>query len=150
MLGVPAGELVMLAAAIVLGGIVSGVLAGLFGVGGGAIIVPVLYEIFRIIGVPEEVRMQLCIGTSLAIIIPTSIRSFRAHQARGELPVEILRIWAGPIFAGVVAGGFIAAIAPAALFKIVFIAMASLIAAKMLFGRQLWWLMALPSDFIRR
>ena len=138
MLGVPAGELVMLAAAIVLGGIVSGVLAGLFGVGGGAIIVPVLYEIFRVIGVPEEVRMQLCIGTSLAIIIPTSIRSFRAHQARGELPVEILRVWAAPIISGVVSGAFFAAIAPSALFKIVFIGMASLIAAKMLFGRQSW------------
>lgn len=138
MLGVPAGELVMLAAAIVLGGIVSGVLAGLFGVGGGAIIVPVLYEIFRVIGVPEEVRMQLCIGTSLAIIIPTSIRSFRAHQARGELPVEILRVWAAPIISGVVAGALVAAIAPSALFKIVFIGMASLIAAKMLFGRQSW------------
>lgn len=138
MLGVPAGELVMLAAAIVLGGIVSGVLAGLFGVGGGAIIVPVLYEIFRVIGVPEEVRMQLCIGTSLAIIIPTSIRSFRAHQARGEPPVEILRVWAAPIISGVVAGAFVAAIAPSALFKMVFIGMASLIAAKMLFGRQSW------------
>lgn len=138
MLGVPAGELVMLAAAIVLGGIVSGVLAGLFGVGGGAIIVPVLYEIFRVIGVPEEVRMQLCIGTSLAIIIPTSIRSFRAHQARGELPVEILRVWAAPIISGVVSGALVAAIAPSALFKIVFIGMASLIAAKMLFGRQSW------------
>ena len=138
MLGVPAGELVLLLVAIVFGGVVSGVLAGLFGVGGGAIIVPVLYEIFRIIGVPEEVRMQLCVGTSLAIIVPTSIRSFRAHYARGELPVEILRIWAAPIIAGVVAGGLIAAIAPSALFKVVFISMASLIAAKMLLGRESW------------
>ena len=138
LLGVPAGELFMLAAAVILGGIVTGLLAGLFGVGGGAIIVPVLYEIFRIIGVPEEVRMQLCVGTSLAIIVPTSIRSFRAHQARGKLPVEILRIWAAPIIVGVVAGGFIAAIAPSALFKIVFIGMASLIAAKMLLGRESW------------
>jgi len=138
LLGVPAGELFMLAAAVILGGIVTGLLAGLFGVGGGAIIVPVLYEIFRIIGVPDEVRMQLCVGTSLAIIVPTSIRSFRAHQARGKLPVEILRIWAAPIIVGVVAGGFIAAIAPSALFKIVFIGMASLIAAKMLLGRESW------------
>ena len=137
-LGVPAAELFMLAAAVILGGIVTGLLAGLFGVGGGAIVVPVLYEIFRIIDVPEEVRMQLCVGTSLAIIVPTSIRSFRAHQARGKLPVEILRVWAAPIIAGVVAGGFIAAFAPSALFKIVFIGMASLIAAKMLLGRESW------------
>ena len=61
----------------------TGILAGLFGIGGGAIIVPVLYEVFRVLGVPEEVRMQLCIGTSLAIIVPTTVRSYIAHQVRG-------------------------------------------------------------------
>ena len=91
MFGVPLGELAVLAAAIVVGGVVTGLLAGLFGVGGGAVIVPVLYEIFRVLGVPEEVRMQLCVGTSLAIIVPTSIRSFLAHRAKGDLPVEVLR-----------------------------------------------------------
>ena len=91
MFGVPLGELAVLAAAIVVGGVVTGLLAGLFGVGGGAIIVPVLYEIFRMLGVPEEVRMQLCVGTSLAIIVPTSIRSFLAHRAKGNLPVDVMR-----------------------------------------------------------
>ena len=66
-------------------GVATGILAGLFGIGGGAIIVPVLYEIFRILGVPEEVRMQLCVGTSMAIIIPTTIRSYlrASRQGRG-------------------------------------------------------------------
>ena len=54
-----------------------GLFAGLFGVGGGAIVIPVLYEVFRITGVPDEARMPLCVGTSLAIIVPTSIVSFR-------------------------------------------------------------------------
>jgi uncharacterized membrane protein YfcA len=138
MWGVPAGELFMLAAAIIVGGVLTGLLAGLFGVGGGAIIVPVLYEIFRVMGVPDEIRMQLCVGTSLAIIVPTSIRSFRAHKARGHLPTAILRIWAIPILAGVSAGGLIAAVAPSAVFKLAFVVMASLIAAKMLFGREHW------------
>ena len=53
-LGASAGELAWLAAAIVLSGVVTGVLAGLFGIGGGAVIVPALYEVFRILGVPEE------------------------------------------------------------------------------------------------
>ena len=48
-----------------------------------AIIVPVLYEVFRALGVPEDVRMQLCIGTSLAIIVPTTFRSYFAHRAEG-------------------------------------------------------------------
>ena len=51
---------------------ISGLLAGLFGVGGGAVIVPVLYEGFRVLGVPEDVRMQLCLGTSIAIVVPTT------------------------------------------------------------------------------
>src|SRR5579862_6204242 len=70
--GVPLGELLWLAAAIIAGGVVTGILAGLFGIGGGAVIVPVLYEVFRLLNVPEEVRMQLCVGTSIAIIVPTA------------------------------------------------------------------------------
>jgi uncharacterized membrane protein YfcA len=75
-LGASAGELAWLAAAILGAGIVTGLLAGLFGIGGGAVILPVLYEVFRILDVPEAVRMQLCIGTSVAIIVPTALRSY--------------------------------------------------------------------------
>src|SRR4029450_11071734 len=81
-LGVSLGEIALLVVAVVVAGIATGILAGLFGIGGGAIIVPVLYEVFRILGVPEEVRMQLCVGPSLAIIVPTNIRSYLAHSAQ--------------------------------------------------------------------
>src|ERR1700704_2472834 len=101
MLGVPLSEIAVLAAAVVLAGVATGILAGLFGIGGGAIIVPVLYEVFRILGVPEEVRMQLCVGTSLAIIIPTTIRSYLTHRAKGAVLMDVLRIWAMPAVAGV-------------------------------------------------
>src|SRR4051812_49955380 len=101
--GVPLSELAWLAAIIVLGGVLAGFLAGLFGIGGGAIIVPVLYEVFRIIGVPEEVRIQLCIGTSLAIIVPTTIRSYQAHRAAGMEVAGVIRAWWVP---GLVWGGF--------------------------------------------
>src|SRR3954469_4252865 len=110
--GVPYTELAWLAAIIVAGGAVAGFLAGLFGIGGGAIIVPVLYEVFRIIGVPDEVRMQLCVGTSLAIIVPTTIRSYRAHRARGGLLEMVVRAWAIPAVLGVFIGSVIAAFAP--------------------------------------
>ena len=102
-------------------GIATGILAGLFGIGGGAIIVPVLYEIFRILGVPEEVRMQLCVGTSMAIIIPTTIRSYLAHRAKGAVLDDVLRQWALPAVVGVAVGSVIAYFAPSAVFKIVFI-----------------------------
>ena len=128
----------MLAALIVAGALVTGLLAGLFGVGGGGVIVPVLYEIFRVMQVPDDVRMQLCVGTSLAIIIPTSIRSFRAHRKKRDLPVEILRQWALPVTIGVLVGGVIAAFAPASIFKIAFVVIAFLIGAKFLFGKDSW------------
>ncbi len=138
MFGIPAGELALLALAIVVGGVLTGLLAGLFGVGGGAIIVPVLYEIFRILGVSEDIRVQLCVGTSLAIIIPTSIRSYLAHRARGALPVGVLKTWVAPIAVGVIVGSVIAAIAPAPVFKSFFAVMAFLLGAKFLFAKESW------------
>jgi uncharacterized protein len=147
--GIPAGELAMLAALIVAGALVTGLLAGLFGVGGGGVIVPVLYEIFRVMQVPDDVRMQLCVGTSLAIIIPTSIRSFRAHSKKLDLPIHILRTWALPVTIGVIIGGVIAAFAPAAIFKIAFVVIALSIGAKFLFGRETWKLGdQLPGPFL--
>ena len=136
--GIPLGELAWLAAAIVAGGVVSGFLAGLFGIGGGAIIVPVLYEVFRVIGVPDEIRMQLCIGTSLAIIIPTTIRSYVAHRARGAVMPDVLRIWMIPMVVGVGLGSVLAAFAPQSVFKIAFIILAAIIAARLLFGGDRW------------
>src|SRR6201992_2131251 len=84
-------ELLELAGLLVVVGALAGFLAGVFGIGGGAILVPVFYECFRLAGVPLKVRMPLCIGTSLAIIIPTSISSFRSHLARGAVDMEIIR-----------------------------------------------------------
>jgi uncharacterized membrane protein YfcA len=138
MLGVPLGEVAVLAAGIVIGGVITGILAGLFGVGGGAVIVPVLYEIFRVLDVPEDVRMQLCVGTSLAIIVPTSIRSFLSHRAKGNLPVEILRMWALPVIVGILTGAVVAAFAPAWVFKLAFVFIATFVASKMLFANEAW------------
>jgi uncharacterized protein len=136
--GVPLAELVWLAAAVMVAGIITGILAGLFGIGGGAIIVPVLFEIFRLLGVPEGLRMQLCIGTSLAIIVPTTIRSFRTHRASGLVIPEVVRSWAVPSIVGVAIGSVAAAFAPAALFKLAFSLIAGIIAAKLLFAGDRW------------
>ena len=138
MLGVPAGEIALLVAAVMVAGIATGILAGLFGIGGGAIIVPVLYEVFRILGVPEEVRMQLCVGTSMAIIIPTTVRSYITHKAKGMVLNDVMRAWAVPAVLGVAAGSVIAYFAPSAVFKIVFMVTVTIIAIKLLFGRDDW------------
>ena len=97
MAGLDPKELIELALLLIAVGALSGFLAGVFGIGGGAILVPVFYECFRLAGVPLEVRMPLCIGTSLAIIIPTSLTSFRAHYKRGAVDMDILRRWWLPI-----------------------------------------------------
>ena len=138
MLGVGLNEIVWLAAAIVIGAVVCGLLAGLFGVGGGSVIVPVLYEVFRALAVPEEVRMQLCVGTSIAIIVPTAIRSYLTHRAKGLVIPNVIRLWAIPAVIGVACGAAIAAFAPAAVFKIAFVVIAGLIATKFLFAGDRW------------
>jgi uncharacterized membrane protein YfcA len=125
-------HLLWLAAALLAAGVFTGLLAGVFGVGGGAVAVPILYELFRLTGVPEEVRMPLAVGTSLAIIIPTSIRSYMSHKARGAVDTSILRIWAVPVILGVAAGSVVARYAPADLFKIVFVVVAGISAVRLL------------------
>jgi uncharacterized membrane protein YfcA len=127
-----------LAAALVCAGGVTGILAGLFGVGGGAIIVPILYQTFIILGVPEEVRMPLTVGTSLAVIIPTSVRSYLAHRAAGAVDHRVLRLWALPCLLGVTAGSALAAFAPGWLFKGVFASIAGVNGAALLIGRKDW------------
>src|SRR5271154_5169571 len=115
MFGVPAGELAVLAAAIA---------------GGGGVIVPILYEVFGALGVAEDVRMQLCIGTSLAIIVPTTFRSYFTHRTEGIGLHDVVRTWAVPAIIGVATGAAIAAVAPGAVFKAAFAVIAGAIAAK--------------------
>jgi uncharacterized membrane protein YfcA len=140
--GYPLTELIWLAAAIMVGGLVTGILAGLFGIGGGAIIVPVLYEVFRVLDVPEVVRLQLCVGTSLMIIVPTTLRSYRAHRAKGTVREDVVRMWTWPAVAGVAVGSVLAAFAPAFIFKLVFVLFALTVGLKLLFAREGWQLAA--------
>jgi len=137
-LGVGLHEILWLALAIVVGGIVTGLLAGAFGVGGGSVIVPVLYEVFRAFAVSDEVRMQLCVGTSIAIIVPTALRSFLTHRAKGLVIPGVLRLWTVPAVIGVGVGAVIAAFAPAVVFTLAFIAIATFIATKLLFAGDRW------------
>jgi uncharacterized membrane protein YfcA len=136
--GLDPKEIIELALLLIAVGALSGFMAGLFGIGGGAILVPVFYECFRLVGVPLEVRMPLCIGTSLAIIIPTSIASFRAHYKRGAVDMDILRRWWLPIIIGVVVGSVTARYAPERLFKIVFVMVAWFAASRLLLARDNW------------
>jgi len=136
--GITSTQLIEIAFLLVAAGGLAGLLAGVFGIGGGAILVPVLYECFRLVGVPLEVRMPLCIGTSLAIIIPTSISSWRAHRARGSVDMDILRKWIVPVIVGVIIGALIARVAPERFFKIVFVIISGAASLRLLLSRETW------------
>lgn len=131
-------EFLPIAAGLLAAGVVTGVLAGLFGVGGGLVAVPVLYELFRILDVPDDVRMHLCVGTSLAVIAPTAVRSFRGHLKRNAVDVAVLRVWTVPVLIGVVGGSALAAIAPDEALKIVLMAGCLGVALKLIFQQDSW------------
>lgn len=118
-------------------GLVSGVAAGLFGIGGGAIIVPVLIILFESLGF-SETASHVAIATSLATIILTSARSVMAHNKRGAVDWQIIRTWAPWIMLGALIGQLVAGQLSAAALKAFFAAMAYLLAAQLFFGRPGW------------
>lgn len=140
--------LILLAVSLLIAGAATGFFAGIFGVGGGIIIVPVLYELFRILDVADEVRMPLAVGSSLAIIVPTSIRSFRAHLDKGAVDRELLKAWAIPVVIGVIGGSLIARVAPPAVFKTLFAGIAAFTSFRLLLAKDNWVLKSdMPKGF---
>jgi uncharacterized membrane protein YfcA len=125
-------ELAAFAAAMLVTGAIAGVLAGLLGIGGGIVIVPVLDTVLVYFGTDPAIRMQVAVATSLATIIPTSISSSRAHHRRGSVDTELVRRWAVFVLAGSLAGAFIAAGVHSRTLSLVFAVMALLIATKMI------------------
>ena len=124
--------LIILVIAMLLTGAVGGVLAGLLGVGGGIVIVPMLDLALSFIGVDASIRMHIAVATSLATIIPTSISSARAHYQRQSVDVPVVRYWSPWIVAGAVLGILIAANVSAEFLAGVFAIVAFAVAAKMM------------------
>lgn len=136
--GLPVGELAVLLAMLLGGGLIMGLLAGLLGIGGGGIMVPILYEVFSAIGVDEAVLMHLCVGTSLAVIMPTSLRSFHSHKAKGAVDLEIIRSMVLPVVAGVVIGTLVARYSSSTILTVIWAGAATMMSLKMFFGRESW------------
>ena len=134
--GLPLSEIAFLAVALIAGGAVSGFLAGLLGIGGGGIVVPVLFELFRLLGVNESVRMQVSVATSLAIIIPTAFQSVRSHWKRGAVDMTVIRALGPWTVAGALAGVLVAAHAPGSFLEGVFVASTLFIASRLAFGAE--------------
>ncbi|WP_416355143.1 sulfite exporter TauE/SafE family protein [Aureimonas phyllosphaerae] len=124
-----------LAALLAAGALLSGFLAGLLGIGGGAVTVPVLYQVLTTLDVASGVRMQVAVGTSLALIIPTSIRSLRAHMARGAVDMALLKQWLIAVPLGAILGGAIANLLPSDVLAAIFAAIALVLGLRMLIGK---------------
>lgn len=130
----------LLAVALAIAGGVAGFLAGIFGVGGGTVVVPILLECFAILGVESSVRAHAAIGTSLAIIVPTAIRSYLAHRAKGAPDEALLWSWVVAVPLGVVVASLVVAGISGNTLKWLFAVIAALMALNMLWGSDGWQL----------
>lgn len=117
-------------------GVVAGVLAGLLGVGGGIIVVPVLYTLLGLLEIDESVRMHVSVGTSLASIVVTSIVSARSHHRRGAVDLSLLKLWGPFIFAGSILGTVTAGAVDGPILSAIFAIIALVVALYMAFAPQ--------------
>ncbi len=123
--------LLMLALVMAGTGLFSGLLAGLLGVGGGIVIVPVLFNVLPLLGIHPEVQMKLSVATSLATIIPTSIMSARKHYQRGAIDMPLLKSLIPSIIIGVLVGTAVAIWVRGPVLSAVFATIAVLVAIQL-------------------
>ena len=123
-------------AAMLFAGVVGGIMAGLLGVGGGIVIVPVLYHFLTTMGVDESLRMQVAVATSLTTIIATALSSTRSHYKKGSVDLDLLKHWGPSIIIGVIIGTAIGGLADGRVLTIVFAVVALLVAANMVLVRD--------------
>jgi uncharacterized protein len=138
MAGIDFWQLVEFAVLLLLAGAASGFLAGLFGIGGGTVLVPAFFQVYGAIGVPDDVKMHLSVGSSLAIVLVTSIRSVAAHRKHGVVDEALLHGWTLAVPAGVLLATVTVAYLSSGALRGVFAVVCVLIAAKLLFGKDSW------------
>lgn len=132
------GEILPILLALIATGLTAGVIAGLLGVGGGIVLVPVLELALPHAGIPSTWSLHVAVATSLASIVPTALSSSRAHHARGAVDWSLVRAWAPGMLIGAFVGSQLAARAPASILGTVFGVVAALAAIKMLLPLDEW------------
>lgn len=137
-IGLSLGEIIPLVLTLMIGGFCTGLLAGLFGVGGGGILVPVLFEVYGILGIDETVRLHLAIGTSLPVVMATSLRSFQSHYSHGAVDMELAKSCVLAVMFGSALAAIVARYADVSVFKWIWILVPTLMALKFFFGREDW------------
>jgi uncharacterized protein len=147
---ITASQLALFGATLLAAGVVAGVLSGLLGVGGGIVVVPVLYHGFSRLGIDPAVRQHVAVATSLATVAVTAARSARLHHSRGAVDTQLLAAWAPAVVAGSVLGTATTAVMGGRALAAVFGAVALLVALHMAFGRESWRLAAAPPSGVAR
>jgi uncharacterized membrane protein YfcA len=142
--------LAMMVAMLMAIGAFAGVLAGLLGVGGGIVLVPAFFYAFQTLGYDGPQLMQICLATSLATIIVTSVRSVLSHNKKGAVDWDILKGWAPGIAVGAVIGMLTVASLRSSTLQGIFGVLALIIGLYMGFGRSEWRLgQAMPKGILR-
>ncbi|MCZ4274032.1 sulfite exporter TauE/SafE family protein [Maritalea porphyrae] len=121
-------DLVPMALWLVGAGVAGGLMAGLLGVGGGIVMVPVMATVFQLMGLPTEIIMHMAVATSLAVIVPTGLSSARSHAKRGAVAKDLLVLWAPAMVIASFIGGISAGFYSAFVLRIIFGVMAFFIA----------------------
>ena len=127
-------HLMEIIAALLVASAFAGVLAGMLGVGGGIVIVPILYFLFQQFGVSADLAMFVAVGTSLATIIATSVSSVRSHHKKGAVDWTLLKSWTPGIVVGVAAGTYLASFLEGKVLVMLFSVLAFVVAIRMLFS----------------
>ena len=135
---IPANDLIISISLLIATGLFAGFLAGLFGVGGGVVVVPVLYYIFTLAEIDENVRMHLAVGTSLANIVPTSIISALNHAKRKSVDFNVLRAVSLAVISGVAFGSVIVSVLKGSTLILIYSIVLSLVAMQFFFWRDSW------------
>ncbi|UTS80847.1 sulfite exporter TauE/SafE family protein [Phaeobacter piscinae] len=130
--------LAQMAGLLIVTGAIAGVLAGLLGVGGGIVLVPAFFYVFQTLGYGGDQLMQMCLATSLATIIVTSLRSVMSHNKKGAVDWGILRGWGPGIAIGAIIGVTVASSLRSTTLQALFGVLALVIGLYMAFGRADW------------
>lgn len=121
-------DLLPMALWLVAAGVGAGLMAGLLGVGGGIVMVPVMATVFQLAGISDHLIMHIAVATSLAVIVPTGFASARSHAKKGAVSKELLVLWAPFMVVASFLGGVTAGFYSAQMLRIIFGVMAFFIA----------------------
>jgi len=129
-------------------GAFAGTLSGLFGIGGGVVVVPLLASIYEKIGFPHDMIMHFASGTSLAVMIITTSASLRAHAKVGNQIWPIFKLILPGLAVGVVAGAIIADVLHSHILRLLFGSLLLIVAMRAFFAREVEAAERLPARWI--